>query len=205
MEPDSIHQENCPNSKDATSAVDATGTPHSRGSLKHRLFRCFREFFICSLQALVLTLIIINFIGRVSVVQGSSMGPSLHSNTRILVNLVAYRFHKPSRGEIVIFQCPINPSRDYIKRVIAVEGDELSILEGVVYLNGLELAEPYVDSPDRLDNLNPTVIPPGYVFVMGDNRCNSEDSRLWGPLDCSLIKGKAQVIFWPARSFQVLR
>lgn len=172
---------------------------------KSGLKKLVREFFMCTVQALLLTLVIVNFVGRISVVMGSSMKPSLKHNNRILVNLVAYRFHKPERGDIIIFQCPINPEKDYIKRVIALPGEKLQIKEGKVFINGKKIEEPYLKEIDRDEAVPKITIPKGHVYVMGDNRINSEDSRLWGPLDCKLIKGKAQLIFWPPKSFQGLK
>lgn len=161
----------------------------------------FRDMLVCFAQVLILTFIIINFVGRVSVVQGQSMYPSLDTNNRIIVNLFVYRFHNPERGEIVIFKCPENENKDYIKRAIGLPGEEVEIKDSVVYINGKELKEPYIKYPFPHDTMNKIKLSDDEIFVMGDNRGNSEDSRMWGPVNKKLIKGKAVMIFWPPESF----
>lgn len=165
-----------------------------------RLKKEFKESFLYFLQIAIITLVIINFISRVSLVQGSSMEPKLHTGERIAVNLFIYHFEKPSRGDILIFKCPADTSKDYIKRVIAVPGDKVEIKSGTVYLNNQAIAEPYITEKDT-DNYGPVAVPPGNYFVLGDNRRNSEDSRVWGFVDSSLIKGKAFFVFWPPKEF----
>lgn len=189
-----------------SSAGEPNPSPNEKAKGFSARIKAFaRETVLCTLQALILTLIIINFVGRVSIVQGSSMSPTLFTDNRVLVNLMAYHFGAPKRGEIVIFQCPVNPGRDYIKRVIGLPGEVIQVKDGVVLINGNSLDEPYLEGIDLLDNVDPTVIPKGKVYVMGDNRQNSEDSRFFGSLDEKLIKGKAQLIFWPPKSFHVLK
>jgi len=165
----------------------------------------FKETLIYSAQVMILTLIIINFIGRVSIVQGSSMQPSLSTDNRVLVNLFIYKFSQPHRGDIIVFECPIHSGRDYIKRAIGLPGETIEIKKGVVFINGKKLNEPYIEYTDNDDMLEKTIIPQGSIYVLGDNRANSEDSRYWGPVSSKLIKGKAQVIFWPPDSFKVLK
>jgi len=166
--------------------------------------RLARECFSCMVHALIISLLIINFIGRVSVVQGSSMTPSLESRDRILVNLMAYRFHKPARGEVIVFQCPASPEKAYIKRIIGLPGESVEIRKGRVFIDGRQLREPYLRNIQAQENMNKIKIPAHHVYVMGDNRANSEDSRCWGPLDCRLIKGKAQFVFWPPASVNTI-
>ena len=122
--------------------------------------------------------------------------------------LVYYRFpaiRKPHRGDILVFRYPDDPSRDFIKRCVAVEGQTVEIKEKTLYVDGKAQVEPYVvHSDDRVlpreisarDNFGPIVVPRGYVFMMGDNRDNSHDSRFWGPLPLTLVKGKAMILYW---------
>lgn len=156
------------------------------------------------LQVLLATAFIIVFVGRVSVVQGSSMEPSIVPGERILVNLLVYDFYQPQRNDVIVFRSPRDITKDYIKRVIAVPGDTLEIRMGETWLNGHAVAERYVTMCDYGDY--PLVrLKPGEVFVMGDNRSNSEDSRRWGPLPLRLVRGKASVVFWPPGRAAVLR
>ncbi|MCL5774330.1 MAG: signal peptidase I [Firmicutes bacterium] len=159
-----------------------------------------KESFLYFLQIAIITLVIINFIGRVSVVQGSSMEPKLHTGERIGVNLFIYHFEQPSRGDIIIFKCPADTNKDYIKRVIGISGDKVEIKSGTVYLNNQAIPEPYLTEKDT-DNYGPVAVPARQYFVLGDNRRNSEDSRVWGFVDSGLIKGKAFFIFWPLKEF----
>ena len=122
--------------------------------------------------------------------------------------IIYYRFpaiRQPHRGDIIVFRYPDDPSRDFIKRCVAVEGQTLVIRDKVLYVDGKAQVEPYViHSDDRVlpkeisarDNFGPTVVPRGHIFMMGDNRDNSHDSRFWGPLPLHLIKGKAMILYW---------
>lgn len=158
-------------------------------------------FFI--FKAFLFSLIVVNFIGRVSIVKGSSMEPEIRTDERVLINLFVYHFEQPSRGDIVVFKYPRDPNKDYIKRVVAVSGDKVEIKGGRVYLNEEALLEPYVERQDRT-TMEKRVVPAGYLFVMGDNRANSEDSRAFGFLSVSHVKGKALLIFWPFDHLRLL-
>ncbi len=122
--------------------------------------------------------------------------------------LIYFRFpaiREPHRGDVIVFRYPDDPSRDFIKRCVAVEGQTIEIRDKVLYVEGKAQSEPYiVHTDDRIlpkeisarDNFGPTVVPKGHIFMMGDNRDNSHDSRFWGPLALSLVKGKAMIIYW---------
>jgi signal peptidase I len=117
-----------------------------------------------------------------------SMAPTLNTNDHVLVNKLTFYLRKPRRGEIVVFHTPQGPNKDLVKRVIGIGGDTLEIRKKVVYLNGSRLDEPYAQflKPDdmlRGDNIPPLLVPHGYVFVMGDNRDFSGDSRDWKTAD----------------------
>ncbi len=138
------------------------------------------------------------------VIASGSMEPTLPVGRRLFVNKLAYRFDKPKRGEIVVFPSPVEAGKDLVKRVIAVEGDEVKIVDKQVVLNGIPLNEPYAvhDRKDeRLvdDNMDVGRVPPGHLFVLGDNRDHSGDSRDWKDpktghpiyfVDMDKIKGK---------------
>ena len=124
---------------------------------------------------------------------------------RLVVNKFIYRFRAPEKGEILVFQYPRDPSRDFIKRVIAVPGDTVEIKDGRVLVNDQVLSEDYILEKTRGDYPKSTV-PQGTVFVMGDNRNNSEDSRFAdvGFVPDALIKGKAVLVFWPVADLKSL-
>ncbi|MBM3462392.1 MAG: signal peptidase I [Armatimonadetes bacterium] len=162
-----------------------------------KLRRQFVAAFLYCLQVAVVTLVIILFVGRVSIVQGGSMEPSIVTGERILVNLLVYDFYQPRRGDVIVFKNPHDTSKDYIKRVIALPAETVEILDGATYVNGKKLDEPFVTHRDPGRAPVKITLKPDELFVMGDNRANSEDSRLWGPLPLRLVRGKASVVFWP--------
>ena len=155
--------------------------------------------------AVVLAMLIRTFIVELYVVDGPSMRPTLESEERLVVNKFIYRFHPPQKGEILVFQYPRDPSRDFIKRVIATPGDTIEIHEGRVLVNDQLLTEDYILEKTRSEYPKSTV-PEGRVFVMGDNRNNSEDSRFAdvGFVPYDLIKGKAMLVFWPISACKTL-
>jgi signal peptidase I len=150
------------------------------------------------------------FILRLFVVQAftipsGSMLPTLQVGDYILVNKFIYHFRPVERGDIVVFRSPEDPSRDYIKRVIGLPGETVYIKEGRVFIDGKPLDEPYTfrQSQSRWarwsvspPSWGPRVVPPGHYFLLGDNRSNSRDSRVWGFLEGSLIRGKAFIIYF---------
>jgi signal peptidase I len=155
----------------------------------------FREMAETLVLALVLFVIINSLTARVRV-DGPSMEPSYYHNNRVVVLKVAYLFSDIQRGDVIVFPAPPNPDEDYIKRVIGLPGDELMVNNGVVYVNGQPLDEPYINAPP-INSMRPVTVPEGMVFVMGDNRNVSSDSRSWGPLPIDDIIGKAVFVYWP--------
>ena len=131
-------------------------------------------------------------------IPSGSMIPTLEINDRVLVNKFIYRFTEPKRGDIVVFQSVDNPDEDLIKRVIGLPGDKIAVRNGRLFLNGEPQKEPYTNKkfPDR-SFFAQTTVPKGHVFVMGDNRANSADSRVFGPLPEKNIEGEAFLRFWP--------
>jgi len=133
-----------------------------------------------------------------------SMEPTLEVGDRVLVNKLSYKFHDVNRGDVVVFERPPGAStgqngeiKDLIKRVIAVGGDTIEAKEGEVYVNGERVDENYLEPGTPTDNLPLKTIPDGHLFVMGDNRTNSEDSRIFGPIDEDAVVGRAFIRVLP--------
>ncbi len=136
-------------------------------------------------------------------VESISMQPTLYAGNFVLVNKLAYQLGKPSRGDIIVFRYPPDPTQvPYIKRVIGLPGDHVSIAGGKVYINGDQLIEPYlVVSTNRGGEWT---VPDGNLFVLGDNRNNSSDSRSWGFVPLQNVIGKAEVVYWPPQKWGLL-
>lgn len=164
-----------------------------------------KDWIVSIVVAVALAMFIRTFIVELYVVDGPSMRPTLESEQRLVVNKFIYRFHPPEKGDVLVFQYPRDPSRDFIKRVIAVPGDTIEIREGRVLVNDQLLTEDYILEKTRSEYPKATV-PEGHIFVMGDNRNNSEDSRFAdvGFVPYDLIKGKAMLVFWPISAYKTL-
>lgn len=174
-----------------------------------------RELAEGLVTAVVVALLLKAFIIQAFRIPSGSMIPTLDVGDQILVYKLSYglrspfgdhywiRFHGPSRGDVVVFRYPKDESKDFIKRVIGVPGDHVSVRKKIVYINGRPLKESYIqyiqpfetDQPDR-DNMAERVVPPGKYFVMGDNRDDSYDSRFWGFVKRDKILGKAVLVYW---------
>lgn len=183
-----------------------------------------REYAEALIIALILALLIRTFIIQAFKIPTGSMEPTLLVGDHLLVSKFSYSMHVPNevpftsiqlfpdyhffssvpkRGDIVVFKYPKDESKDYIKRVVGLPGETIQIIRRNVYINDKLLKEPYAhhsEPPSSLvpgrDNMSPLRIPEGHIFVMGDNRENSSDSRVWGTLDLSKLRGKAQWIYW---------
>lgn len=166
--------------------------------MKTSLGEEIKDWVVSILIAVILAFFIRYFIVELYMVEGPSMRPTLANGERLVVNKFLYRFKTPERGEIIVFRYPRDPSRDFIKRVIAVPGDTVEIKEGRVFVNGQLQNETYILEKTR-GSFPLATVPQGHVFVMGDNRNNSEDSRFRdvGFVAGDLIKGKAVFVFWP--------
>ncbi len=165
---------------------------------RYRLVREVIETIVLTiLMFLVIRLAVQNFN-----IEGMSMEPSLHDKELILVDKWTYLFHAPSRGDVVVFVAPPHPDQDYIKRIIALPGDTITIRDTTVIVDGVTLNETYVD-PHRQGNvyayktISNMIIPLDDYFVLGDNRIGSSDSRDWGVLSRSNIIGRAALVYWP--------
>jgi signal peptidase I len=155
------------------------------------------------LQLAILGVLIAAFFVRFWQVTGPSMSPHVSSGEMVMINTLAYRFRTPARGDIVTFQHDGSTPELYIKRVIGLPGDRIRIDRGVVYVNGGRLNEPYVEHSDDRSAPEMTV-PPDNVYVLGDNRAVSEDSRVFGPVPDSALMGKAVAGIWPLPSLGIL-
>ncbi|MDW7739894.1 MAG: signal peptidase I [Bacillota bacterium] len=156
------------------------------------------------LIAIALAMLIRLFLFEVFVVEGRSMYPTLIETERLMVNKIVYHFDEPEIGDIVVFE--YEPGRDFIKRVIGVGGDRVEIKNGRVYINSELLEEPYLLEDMDMYDFGPVEVPPGYLFLMGDYRQNSMDSRdpRVGFVSLSHLKGRAFFIFWPPWEARVI-
>jgi signal peptidase I len=166
-------------------------------------WRQTRENGTTVLIALTLALIIRVFIAEPRYIPSESMFPTLEIGDRLVVEKLAYKFHSPDRGDIIVFQPPTKlqilgyeKNQAFIKRAIAKGGDTVAVQDGVVYVNDIPLSEEYIAAPPEY-NLIPITVPEKQLFVMGDNRNNSNDSHVWGFLPTENIIGHAVFRFWP--------
>jgi signal peptidase I len=178
-----------------------------------------REYAEAFIIAFIIALLIRTFLVQAFKIPSSSMEPTLLVGDHILVSKFIYgiripyigkkflTFHKPHRGDIIVFIYPEDKKKDFIKRVIATEGEEVQVKNRKIFINGAPIEDPWGVYRDRngplvpsylrpKDNYGPKVVPPNSLFVLGDNRDNSQDSRYWGFVDLSAVKGKAFIIYF---------
>lgn len=164
------------------------------------------EFLIILIVAFTLVFGFVRpFVVEAFWIPSESMVPTLEVGDRVLANKFIYRFTEPKRGDIIVFRSVENPNEELIKRVVGVPGDRVSVRAGRLYVNDELQKEPYVNkaAPDR--SFAPSVkVPPNSVFVMGDNRANSRDSRFFGPVPEENIEGEAFLLFWPPNRLGLL-
>lgn len=160
-----------------------------------------QDWLQCLVIALLVSILLFVFVARIVAVEGTSMVPTFLHTDKVLISDLFYR---PSQGDVVVLQTDSYGEEPLIKRVIAVEGQTIDIdfINGIVYVDGLALDEPYTAAPtyERLDFSGPVTVPAGCVFVMGDNRNGSTDSRddRIGMVDCRCILGKVLFMLQPA-------
>ena len=157
--------------------------------------------------ALLVIALVLVFVVQPVKVEGTSMLPRLHDGERIFVNkLVYYDIPELERGDIVVFWFPDDPTKSYIKRVIGLPGENVHVRDGRVFVNGRELQEPYLDPGRNVTRgtEQPVLVKQHYFFVMGDNRDNSSDSRMWGLVPEKYIYGKALFRYWPLSEASVI-
>ena len=179
---------------------------------QHDRIRSMVEWVAVIIGALVVALVVKTFLFQGFYIPSASMEPTLEKGDRVLVNKLSYDVHDVNRGDVVVFELPpedVGPDgiKDLIKRVIGLPGDTIETRDGVVYVNDRRLDEPYLAdgtvTGDPTQGNNPAIdrqtVPEGSVFVMGDNRANSHDSRYSdrGPIPIDTIVGRAFVVVWP--------
>jgi signal peptidase I len=207
------------------------GPTQAEEPTKNRSF--WREFPVLVVAAFALALLIKTFVLQAFYIPSGSMLPTLEVGERILVEKVSYRFGGPGRGDVVVFERSLDPAapspheddgvfedvvnafkslfgwptggeQDYVKRVMAVGGDTIEGREGVVYVNDEPVDEPYLPEGVVTSDFPPQRIPAGQIFVMGDNRGSSDDSRNFGPVPDDEVVGRAFLSIWPADDFGTL-
>ena len=188
--------------------------------------RAAREISEALILALIVFLVIQGSVRNFKV-DGSSMVPNLESGQLLLVNKLVYfqldtsrlakvipfwdeespsthfAIHPPRRGEVIVFRFPEDLSKDFVKRVIGLPGEEVEVVSGTPYIDGMPMGEPYLKSKDR-SNSSPLLLGDGEYFVMGDNRRSSNDSRNWGAVPEENILGKVWVVYWPFTQTKLL-
>ena len=192
------------------------------GEERSTVFLVVRELGLLVLTALVIAVVVKSFVAQAFYIPSGSMLPQLRVNDRVVVSKISYRLHEPRRGDIVVFDAPgggpkdhsplparvvrsvvqsiglAAPSTDeYIKRVVALPGERVEARGGNVFVDGRELVEPYLRAGTRTADFAAVVVPPDTVWVMGDNRANSADSRIFGPVPESTVVGRAFARVWP--------
>jgi len=166
----------------------------------------YREIIESVAIAVLLAVVIRLFILEPFYIPSGSMEPALRENDRIIVSKLNYHFQEPKRGDVVVFKYPLDPKRNFVKRLIAVGGETVAVKNSVLYINGQPVPEDYLPKGLRInENYGPVEVPNGSYFMMGDNRNNSDDSRKWGFLPEELIVGKAVVLYWPPGRAGVVR
>ena len=158
--------------------------------------------------AILIALGIHQFLFRQYVVDGISMVPTLQNGERLLINRIPYYFGPPKRGEIIVFRAPLQDApqgQDWVKRVIGLPGDTIQVKNGQLYLDGKLVQEPFINGPMLKSRpFGPEKVPPGDIFVMGDNRNVSLDSRIIGPSKISSVICRVDLVLWPLSKFQVI-
>jgi signal peptidase I len=162
------------------------------------------EIVVIVTAAFVIALLVQAFLVKPFTIHQVSMRPTLEEGDRILLSRLSYKFGSPGRGDVVVFHSPINADEDLVKRIVAVENDRVAVHDGKLYVNGVAQTEPYLLEQDFGGDMAETTVPAGHVFVMGDNRNNSGDSRLFGPIPTNSIIGKAFCVYWPISHWKTL-
>ena len=165
--------------------------------------KILRDIILPILMAIVITSIFHTMIASFKV-YGTSMYPSILHGEYIMVSKTSYLFNQPQRGDIIVFHSPRDPKTDLIKRIIAIPGDTVEIKKGMVFINGVSLAEPYISEAPRYDYKPQEIINDQY-FVLGDNRNNSSDSHGGWTAPRNYIVGKAWLTYWPPKQFKTMK
>ena len=177
--------------------------PQRRSSVRSAV-----EWVVIVVAALLAALLIKTFLLQAFYIPSDSMNPTLVQRDRVLVNKLSYHFHDVHRGDVVVFTRPPGENdpkiKDLIKRVIGLPGDTIEGRDGQILVDGRTLKESYVAKNSPMSDFPARKVPPGHYFVMGDNRGNSKDSRVFGPIAKSLIVGRAFIRVWPLSKIALL-
>jgi signal peptidase I len=212
--------------------LEAAGPPDDPTGEAPKKHSFLRELPVLIVVAFVVALLIKTFLLQAFYIPSASMEPTLVEGDRVLVEKVSYRLGAPERGDVVVFEknlvmpipgevdgslgkkigdsfrglfgFPTGTEQDFIKRVMAVGGDKIEGRDGQVFVNDELVDEPYLTEDQQTSPFGPTEIPEGKIFVMGDNRNNSDDSRNFGPIDADAVVGHAFLLIWPPRDFDTL-
>lgn len=160
------------------------------------------EWIVAMVLAVIIAAGIRTFLFVPYEVHGASMEPTLQGDELLIVNKLIYRFDQPEYGDIIVFHT--SEKRDFIKRVIGLPGDQIAIKDGKVFRNGEELEEPYIYEPMNINMKEEVTVPEGHIYVMGDNRNNSKDSRRIGPVKIDAVVGRADLVIWPLDRMHLL-
>ncbi len=187
-----------PNPSDTAINADATAAQKEKP--------IFSSWFRDVVISLAVSAFFIIFLYQPVKVEGTSMMPTLQDQERVFINKFVYKLEPIQRGDVVVFRYPRDPSKSYIKRVIAVAGDHVRIDAGVVYVNEHQMSEGYVPRMyEDVRSYPETIVPPHSYFVLGDHRNLSNDSRDFGPVDEDFIYGKAVFGYWPVEKLGTLK
>jgi signal peptidase I len=178
--------------------TSSTPPPAKARTTQSRLVRSILEFVGIVAAAIIIAYFMQAFVAKPFEIPTGSMEPTLVPGDRVLVNRLAYKYGDIQRGDIIVFKSPNDPNVDFIKRVIAIGGDSIEVRKGQVLVNGEPQVEDYVHVND-VSTFHYNLVPQGMLFVMGDNRTDSQDSRLWKVpwLPEESVIGKAFMIYWP--------
>ena len=173
-----------------------------------------KKIIIENVKSLVIAFILAMFIRTFFVqafkIPSGSMTPTLKVGDRLLANKLVYKFRKPERGEIIIFRYPLNPRKDFVKRLIALPGEEVKIREGKIFINGKPVQSPLINdryyyNSGLYGTEFPAKIPEDCYYVLGDNSLNSKDSRYWGFVPGRYLIGRPLFVYWPLKRIRILR
>jgi signal peptidase I len=184
-----------------------TAEPEFEEREKQSGLRNVAEWLAIAGGALLVAFLIKTFLLQAFYIPSLSMAPTLKVNDRVLVNKLSYDLHDVNRGDLVVFESPPNEgsqTKDLIKRVIGLPGETVESREGQIYINGQVLQEPYLQPDITTGPMEKVTVPADHLWVMGDNRANSRDSRFFGAIPEDLVIGRAFVRVWPITALSLL-
>ena len=182
----------------------ASHQPNASDRPEHPLRQILWDITSTIVPALVIALVLNTYVARATTIIGPSMQPNLHTDQRVLLDKATYRFiHGPQRGDVVVIDLP-GEEIPLIKRVIGLPGETVEIRQGQVFINGEPLEEPW-ETQSYSGSYPATYVPPLYVFVLGDNRANSRDSRSFGVVPIEWLTARALFVYWPPDQAETLR